>query len=112
MAIALKFPLGGHLSGAGGAGPRRLIVIGAVTVGAIGVVFLVWSRSPPSKARPIWHAPRRQTRCQVDDTPHPPIPIWQSRTTRSLPPVRRHPAKAPLRPCQVAKHRCASRRLP
>jgi len=46
MAIALKFPLGGHLSGAGGAGPRRLIVIGAVTVGAIGVVFLVWSRSP------------------------------------------------------------------
>ena len=46
MAIALKFPLGGHLSGAGGAGPRRLIVIGAVTVGAIGVVLLVWSRSP------------------------------------------------------------------
>ena len=46
MAIALKFPLGSHLSGAGGAGPRRLIVIAAVTVGAIGLVLLVWSRSP------------------------------------------------------------------
>ncbi len=46
MAIALKLPLGGHLSGAGGAGPRRLIVIGAVTVGALGLVLLVWTRSP------------------------------------------------------------------
>ena len=46
MAIALKFPLGGHLSGAGGAGPRRLVVIAAVTVGAVGLVLLVWSRSP------------------------------------------------------------------
>jgi intracellular multiplication protein IcmE len=46
MAIALKLPLGGHLSGAGGAGPRRLVVIAAVTVGAIGLVLLVWSRTP------------------------------------------------------------------
>ena len=46
MAIALKLPLGGRLSGAGGAGPRRLVVIAAVTAGAIGLVLLVWSRSP------------------------------------------------------------------
>ena len=46
MAIALKFPLGGRLSGAGGAGPRRLVVIAAITAGAIGLVLLVWSRSP------------------------------------------------------------------
>ena len=46
MAIALKLPLGARLSGAGGAGPRRLIVIASVTVGAVGLVLLVWSRSP------------------------------------------------------------------
>ena len=46
MAIALKFPLGARLSGAGGAGPRRLVVIAAITVGTIGLVLLVWLRSP------------------------------------------------------------------
>ena len=50
MAIALKFPLGGRLSGAGGAGPRRLVVIAAVTAGAIGLVLLVWWRSPSDDA--------------------------------------------------------------
>lgn len=50
MALALKFPLGGRLSGAGGAGPRRLVVIAAITVGTIGVVLLVWSHSPNVQA--------------------------------------------------------------
>ena len=50
MAIALKFPLGGHLSGAGKAGPRRLIVIALVMVAATGGVLLVLSRSPSAPA--------------------------------------------------------------
>lgn len=50
MAIALKFPLGGRLSGAGKAGPRRLAMIALVIVGAIGLVLLVWSRSPRADA--------------------------------------------------------------
>lgn len=48
--IALKFPLGGRLSGAGGAGPRRLVVIAVVTATAVGVVLLVWSQSPRVEA--------------------------------------------------------------
>ena len=50
MTIALKVPLGGRLSGAGGAGPRRLLVIALVGVAASGVVLLVWSRSPSVEA--------------------------------------------------------------
>ena len=50
MAIALRLPLGGYLSGAGKAGPRRLAMIAFLAVAAGGGVLLIWSRSPSVQA--------------------------------------------------------------
>ena len=106
MAIALKFPLGGHLSGAGGAGPRRLDRDRGGDgrcrrPGAAGLVAQSDRRRPGQPgARPEGRRLARWT------TLHPRLHRFGRRrmTRKSCCPVRRQPAKAPSRPCQVARH--------